>query len=565
MGSLARPGALVLLVLSACGSGAEPAASAPVTEPAPVTAPPSPAGPRPLRPATPREATIVLDETRAVAGRIGRAGGALTLELEGGVRVTLEIPARALPSPAVLRLVPVASAAGLPLSGGLSAAVQLEPEGIVFLRPATLSFAGAGGLPASSGTLRSVGWSGAGANVHGRVHRRVEGGVALTIAHASGYAVGGESAEDAAAERARSPSGAEEQASADALSIFDRIANRQASDPDARPTPEEEAELERILRRWWTDTVREQLIAAEGDASRLTAAISEYLAWWSACIAWAFEERFAPEQREAHDRLAAGLRHALERAAARCAESHAIEEVGVMLQWIQVALALGLSDRPGLSVEDNRARLEECLDVDVEGRLRLGFADDADLSIDAELGIEDLELHVTRAPATGDTDVPLLEGSGDLSYPRLDVEMGRGSGCVAAGVTTSPGAVDVCVDIETSIVLPDVAPSGAVPFPYPTMSRAEVEVRVTRAPVDHFIMRCEDVPMALPGGGALAMAGLHCVTATSVGDEPGVLRETVTRQAVGPSLFQVAFTRRAGCEGEPVHLEGDLRLEHGGP
>ena len=80
------------------------------------------------------------DEARAVSKRANPAEST-TIEATGadGTTYTLVIPAGALIGPETITLTPVAAVGDLPLSGGLEAAVELKPHGLVLLKQAQLT------------------------------------------------------------------------------------------------------------------------------------------------------------------------------------------------------------------------------------------------------------------------------------------------------------------------------------------------------------------------------------------------------------------------------------------
>jgi hypothetical protein len=83
--------------------------------------------------------TTTVDPSRSVSARIGPAGGALTATGADGSRYVLEVPAGALVEEIEVTMTPIESMEGLPLSEGLAAGVQLEPDGLAFYDFVTLT------------------------------------------------------------------------------------------------------------------------------------------------------------------------------------------------------------------------------------------------------------------------------------------------------------------------------------------------------------------------------------------------------------------------------------------
>src|SRR6266496_2339640 len=89
------------------------------------------------------------DDDRAVKQIITIEGGEITAAGADGARFTLTVPPLAVLSDVELTMTPVARVGQLPLSGGLLAAVQLEPEGLLLWQPATLIIEPAISFPVS--------------------------------------------------------------------------------------------------------------------------------------------------------------------------------------------------------------------------------------------------------------------------------------------------------------------------------------------------------------------------------------------------------------------------------
>ena len=96
-----------------------------------------------------------LERGRTVSRSIGPAGGTVSATSAGGAAFALAIPAGAVSAPTTISLTPVKRIKGFPLRGPRFA-VQLSPDGLALLEPATLTItikrAARGRSPASSTT-----------------------------------------------------------------------------------------------------------------------------------------------------------------------------------------------------------------------------------------------------------------------------------------------------------------------------------------------------------------------------------------------------------------------------
>ena len=91
----------------------------------------------PLR-AKPVKVGVTRDSSHSTRAAVPVGGATITAVGGDGSRFTLTIPPNALATDTTVTLTPVSSIAGLPMSGGLVAAVHLEPEGLHFNLPVVL-------------------------------------------------------------------------------------------------------------------------------------------------------------------------------------------------------------------------------------------------------------------------------------------------------------------------------------------------------------------------------------------------------------------------------------------
>jgi hypothetical protein len=145
----------------------------------------------------------VHDASRAVTVRIPTAGGTLSTTAADGSRFTLEIPKDALLSDRDVTLTPVSSIGGLPLSGGLAAAVHVEPEGLVLYESATLTIEPAAAVSRSEAITFS--YQGAGAEFFLHPPLPGAGAIRVPVLHFTGFGVGRGTKADVDAQALRLP------------------------------------------------------------------------------------------------------------------------------------------------------------------------------------------------------------------------------------------------------------------------------------------------------------------------------------------------------------------------
>lgn len=139
--------ALLLGISAACSTSApkalptDPGQSASQPEQAPVDAAVTQQIEALLGAATnPLDITLILQESDAAGDEVGPEGGTIQITTAGGATIRLSIPENALAQPVTIRMIPVERAVGLPFEGGIAVGVELEPNGLSLMVPATLTF-----------------------------------------------------------------------------------------------------------------------------------------------------------------------------------------------------------------------------------------------------------------------------------------------------------------------------------------------------------------------------------------------------------------------------------------
>ncbi len=151
------------------------------------------------QPANPMNLKLTLDGgSAAVSGTITSAGGGtLTTKGSDGTTFQLDVPAQALPADTVITMTPVSSISNLPLNS-LGGAVKLEPDGLFFLKNATLTISPTVAIPIANQVM--FGFSGSGRNtILATPVKPYSSAIQISLQHFSGAGVGnGVSAQRAA-------------------------------------------------------------------------------------------------------------------------------------------------------------------------------------------------------------------------------------------------------------------------------------------------------------------------------------------------------------------------------
>jgi hypothetical protein len=345
----------------------------------------------PKAPAKERNVSLTFDSAHSAVAVIGTAGGRVTASEADGTRLTLDLPAGALPEETAITVTPVTAMntpAGVRLVGG----AQFGPEGLGLSKAATLTIE----LPNRSvGALDGFAWHGQGRNVH-RYPVRASGRVlTLRVSHFSG--VGATAGAD-----------------------------------DWLPKAETAITIE------YARHVRPLMRRAETDDTLLDEATQRAFAWRKAVQVLGLDDRFATFVAELGQSLERIVRNAFERASERCA-NHDLTQLVRLTVIDRKARSYGIELTGGSAVErmDNCARFE--LDMELEWAAALGYAqgDDAMSVRDA------LTVSATGVPLRLEGALLGVGGEGPLAVTRWSetfTATSDGFTCSTGSLPASPSA-----------------------------------------------------------------------------------------------------------------------------
>ena len=138
--------------------------------------------------ASPVNAVATSDAAHAATKTIGREGGTVTATGADGSTFTLDIPADALADSTAITLTPLTALAGVPLTNGMVAGVQMAPEGLVLAQDATLTIVPAKSVAIGNQTFLS--YLGTGTDLHLAVPAELDAPIEIVVQHFSGVALG---------------------------------------------------------------------------------------------------------------------------------------------------------------------------------------------------------------------------------------------------------------------------------------------------------------------------------------------------------------------------------------
>ncbi len=301
----------------------------------------------------PLTVNVTLDESQALAEVIKPEGDELTLTGSGNVRFTLTIPNGALAEEKQIRILPVTSIQGLPMSGGLVGGVQIEPEGLTLLQPATLKIE----IPASSETNNLVGFSyqGQGKEFHFHPFKIDPEGISFQITRLGGYGAGAATQTDLDAQAERLPDSPIDQVNQQAAGL---LAQAYMS---GQALPEEK--LAEIYGPLFNDILLPRLKAAEMDDAGLEGAMSDFLEVAHQVTWLGLQDRLQKELLQDYASLSTALKNSFEQAAQRCAQDTDISQGRMMLSRLKEIALLSTDpgfDASGYSLQEKSEPIQSC-------------------------------------------------------------------------------------------------------------------------------------------------------------------------------------------------------------
>jgi len=305
--------------------------------------------------ASPTGVSDVLPASRAQSQSITPAqGGSVEATGADGSRFVLTIPAGALPHPQTITLVPVISAGGLPFSGGLAAGVDMRPEGLRLVTPATLTITPARAVPVRDQIAFST--RGDGAELHMVPLPRDPARIEIQVMHFStGQLAAGTAADRSAMVEQHPPTGGVEQYQQQAAQV---LADLRTEVLAGNPTAELANELAPIYAAMYRDVVKPHLLAAAADDRQIVSVANTYFSWVRSLFLLGLANdsgqpasEFDDEIAEAQQLLWAAVRTGLARASERCVAEKDLSQVERMAEIVAIARALGheelMAEYPG--------------------------------------------------------------------------------------------------------------------------------------------------------------------------------------------------------------------------
>lgn len=359
-------------------------------------------------PATELVLDLLLDPARAAAGPIDREGGVLEAVDAVGNRFRLTLPPEALLSPETITLTPIEGIANLPFTGFL-AGVDLAPDGLRLLRPATLEI-----IPAAAFDpflYSGFAYEGEGRNPHLLPIQRTETSLDFTLMRFSGFCAAEGTGEEIQS-NLPPPRCTREWAYREISAIIDAAVRRALQDPDGEVdyTPEEEAAMNAVIETWYTGTILPWAEQALTNEAILRQATRELLEWDAVRhMLDLIEEDDSYTDTTAALLLAEGYLNAIDNAYDRCVSLGNPMETQLILGYA-AEYQLAFDFDPHVA-DDAMEQVRRCVQFELTFHTQL--LQDYSANNDVRNEVEFLAVGVKLVP---DETLLILEGAGLLSY-----------------------------------------------------------------------------------------------------------------------------------------------------
>jgi len=380
--------------------------------------------------ASPIQVTVTLEEDRVAQADVNDEGGEVSAASSSGVEYHLSVPPGALPDNYQIRMTPIKSMEGLPLSGGLLGAVHLGPEGLVLLQPAVLTVSLPEGTPPEE--VVAFAYQGNGEHTH-LYPASIEGNMlTFQISHFSGYGGGrGSPGETSGWPPTGDPNADYEQQAADYMR--------------KHPNGQNDDAFIKLLRQWFNEVIYPALKAAEKDDATLDAAGAAFLDWAGQVSLMSLNEYLGKELKDGSTSLLKGLANSVDQSYRRCMQVNAYQASKMLRRLREIALLNGLyggTAPQGYTLEDKKPELQSCLTFKLKlDSLVTWLALDGEMKISTQV-VGEVILRLN--PETWSVD-----GSGTVETRQYSVEFfGDMSECAA-----TPGeGQSASLDIEKALI-----------------------------------------------------------------------------------------------------------------
>ncbi len=302
----------------------------------------------------PLNVQVKVDNQISASAVISTTGGTLSVVGADGTKFTLTFPKGALLNDEKITLTPITAVDGLPFSGGLVGGVQMAPEGLRLLKPATLTIESAKTVAAKGFETVAFGYHQNGEGLY-LTPSEVKGNIlTLEVWHFTGDAAAqATSAEIQTQQQQHVPSNAEDAFTQRVREYLGRERQAQLL-PGQNPDPEFERTMGEFLREGYDRFIGPQLPIALTDCDAAPAILSRALGWLRQVQLLGYGDRFQAESTLITNTMLQVLVNCYNKAYDKCVANDDLSQMVVMLGYLRQGQLLGVGDRM------DQSKIEKC-------------------------------------------------------------------------------------------------------------------------------------------------------------------------------------------------------------
>lgn len=281
-----------------------------------------------------------LDDARSATEVMAVAGGVITATSADNSRFTLTIPSGALYTATTISLIPLLAIDGKPLGGSAGAGVKLEPDGLQFALPVTLTIQTA--TPITATAELPVAFHGDGADFHAYPLARHIAVPTFQLLHFSGVAYLGDGISIPVTPSSPVPADLESQLRQEAERLLQN--ERQAELLGLDPDPELMPRLIELMRSYYNMVLRPEMLANRSNCAWAeNGGFAKALGFDRQVQLYGLDGDFAAEHAEIWSSLEIALRACWEQKTQPCVNFNDPQLMADLAQLSRQAQLLGLS------------------------------------------------------------------------------------------------------------------------------------------------------------------------------------------------------------------------------
>jgi len=283
---------------------------------------------------------VKVDETSSSNAVISPEGGTLSAQGADGTKFTLTFPRDALSNDETITLTPITAVDGLPFSGGFVGGVQMSPEGLRLLQPATLTIESPKTVAATGFETVAFAYhqNGEGLYLH---PSEVKGNlVTLEVWHFSGAGAAQATPAEIQTQQQRTPSNAED---AFTQRMRDYLGRERQAQLLGQPTdPDLERTMGEFLREGYDRFIAPQLPIALQDCEAARPILSKALGWLRQVQLLGYDGQFQAESAKIMETMSEAIVNCYNKEYDQCVIDKKIEHRTAMLGMFRQASLLGI-------------------------------------------------------------------------------------------------------------------------------------------------------------------------------------------------------------------------------